>query len=615
MTKVLRKINKQTDQEHSYSKIRSIDGQHPLQNLTPGLCVNYRVRPRKNAEIRYFNFELAKEMGLLAKNHPEEMNEALKATLIETFAIQIVNEHDLTHARSSQRDNWKPNVYMATRYLQLQHPNRVGKTSGDGRSIWNGRIVNNNVSWDISSCGTGATCLSPASAIHKKFFRTGDPSVSYGCGYSEIDEGFGNAIFAEILHKNGIPTERTLLVMEFENRLSVNVRAAKCLIRPSHFFVHLKQNELMRLKAVADTLISDQLRNKAWPKPDPSMNLYDHMLNQLCKEFATMAARFESEYIFCWLEWDGDNILCDGSIIDYGSIRQFGLYHHEYRYDDVERWSTTISEQRKKTRYVIQQFAQAVYYLKTGTKRNIDRFSKSKILKTFDRDFKKAKLLFLLKKIGYTESQAKILLFRNYKTIEAFERSFSYFEKATSLKGPVKTADGITTNAIFCMRDLLREFPKHVQAEKHLIEPKLFMKIIKSKYCTAKEAKLTPTRVKHIKVLEKSYRYLITQCAKHTKNSSDYVLAIVAQRSLQINQWERVTGDSMSYVQNHLLWRRRKISLEAMLQLIQDFVSRQMLNPDIPRPFKKPEIANKTSISKKIVGELLRIIRENRHGM
>ena len=50
---------------------------------------------------------------------------------------------------------------MATRYLQLQHEIRQGKTSGDGRSIWNGYLKTKTLTFDISSRGTGATILVP----------------------------------------------------------------------------------------------------------------------------------------------------------------------------------------------------------------------------------------------------------------------------------------------------------------------------------------------------------------------------------------------------------------------------------------------------------------------
>ena len=47
-----------------------------------------------------------------------------------------------------------------------------------------------------------------------------------------------------------------------------------------------------------------------------------------------------------WLDWDGDNILTDGSIIDYGSVRQFGLYHHSYRFADIDRMSTSSASEK-----------------------------------------------------------------------------------------------------------------------------------------------------------------------------------------------------------------------------------------------------------------------------
>ena len=61
-------------------------------------------------------------------------------------------------------------------------------------------------------------------------------------------------------------------------------------------------------------------------------------------------------------------MLIDAGIIDYGSIRQFGLRHDEYRYDDVERFSTNLNEQNRKLGFIIQTFAQLVDFLQNKTK-------------------------------------------------------------------------------------------------------------------------------------------------------------------------------------------------------------------------------------------------------
>ena len=248
-----------------------------------------------------------------------------------------------------------PHTYMATRYLQLQHPGRRGTTSGDGRSVWNGTLTHDGVTWDLSSCGVGVTRLCPATAKEGRFFRTGSRTASYGCGTAALGEGISAALLSETFHRNGIATERVLAVIALPNGQAINVRAGRNLLRPSHFFAPLKQGDLARLRAAIDVFAERQIAQRRlaeaarparrataiWPTPPRA-------------SFARAAATFESEYVFCWLDWDGDNVLADGGIIDYGSVRQFGLYHREYRFDDADRWSTTIPEQRVKARAIAQ---------------------------------------------------------------------------------------------------------------------------------------------------------------------------------------------------------------------------------------------------------------------
>ena len=130
--------------------------------------VDYAARARHGGKVFYFNFELAKEMGLIGKRHPRQMNAALTKAVLDAFSLVIINEYDITHGVRFSKKDIRPHRYMATRYLQCQHPSKKGLTSGDGRSIWNGCFTGRGVTWDISSCGTGATCLSPAVAIYHK---------------------------------------------------------------------------------------------------------------------------------------------------------------------------------------------------------------------------------------------------------------------------------------------------------------------------------------------------------------------------------------------------------------------------------------------------------------
>jgi hypothetical protein len=111
--------------------------------------------------VAYFNFNLAKEMGLIPESHEHKLNAKLESKILETFNLRIINEYDLSHNKHYSKDDVKPFPYMATRYLQLQHEDKTGSTSGDGRGIWNGSINYKGTTWDVSSRGTGVTALSP----------------------------------------------------------------------------------------------------------------------------------------------------------------------------------------------------------------------------------------------------------------------------------------------------------------------------------------------------------------------------------------------------------------------------------------------------------------------
>jgi uncharacterized protein YdiU (UPF0061 family) len=592
-------------QNNRYHKILKIDGRHPFQDKVPLSYVSYKVRKRPNGRILYFNFTLAKEMGLIPHDHPHTYNQDLIDTLLDTFSIQIINEYDIINRTPIAKDTIKPHSYMATRYLQLQHPNKRGLTSGDGRSIWNGYVEHKGNIWDISSCGTGATCLSPATAINNKFFKTGDPEISYGCGYSEIREGLSDAIFSEIMHRNGLETERSLAIIEYPKGISINVRAAKNLLRPSHFFTHLKQGHYERLKALTDFYIERENANKNWNK-----KTYDYFLQRVCDDFAKTVAKFEVEYIFCWMDWDGDNILMNGGIIDYGSIRQFGLYHHDYRFDDVERWSTTIKEQKQKVKYIIQNFCQMVDFLKKKVKSPLQSFANDPTLERFEKTFKSEKTRLMADKIGFAPDTVAMVSTKFETELKSFLIDFHYFEEITSKKGPERVSDGVITNAVFCMRDLLRELPAYHCKSANPMSAQDLLNIMKSEYATKKDLELTPKQLERLLRMQDNYLNLIQKAAAQLRLDSKELLDIVQKRSAHINRAARVTGDSICHVSEEIARKKSRYQSEDVLKLIEDFIEKQVLVPENQR--KNLRIRPKT---KKLLFHMLRVVDENRSGI
>jgi len=195
----------------------------------------------------------------------------------------------------------------------------------------------------------------------------------------------------------------------------------KNLIRPAHLFLYLKQAKYDSLKAATNYLLERQVSNKSWDINLSSRAKYDQMLDILCDSFAKFSANLDVDYIFAWLDWDGDNVLADAGIIDYGSIRQFGIRHDKYRYDDVQRFSTNLNEQKQKARLTVQVFIQLTDYLKTKKKKPLKHFSKHSTLKKFDQLFEGHRAQRLLYRMGFNQSQRHSIL-KNKDLFKTFDK-------------------------------------------------------------------------------------------------------------------------------------------------------------------------------------------------
>jgi len=610
---------KNTGHSHGvrYPRFAKINGQHPLRAAVPDICNEYRVRTRHGGNICYFNFSLAREMGLLPQDHEPILNKTLTETLLGTFSLVIINEYDIENNTRIPEEDIRPGKYMATRYLQLQHPDKSGRTSGDGRSIWNGCIRGRNAWWDISSCGTGATSLSPATAIAGRHFKTGDKLVSYGCGRADLKEGLGAALNSEIFHRNGIPTERTLAVIGFRDGSSINVRASKNLIRPAHLFRYLKQGDHEGLRQIANYYCQRQIDNGCWPPDLPVAQYPQFLLQQVAADFSRVAALYESEYIFCWIDWDGDNILMDGGIIDYGSIRQFGLYHYQYRYNDVDRMSTTIPGQKHKARYIVQTFAQIADFLATGKKRNIHHFRNHESLTEFNREYLRNRQRYLLYRVGYTWEQIDKVQQHPALTsvLKVFHGAFSYFEQCQSSTGTYEVTDGITSDAVFCMRDILRELPLRYLQQDKLITYRDFIDILKSDYAQECDLALHSYRRRRIHQFQHAYRELLTLMAQVSGCSERSVLLRLSVRSTLINRYERVTGDAIIGVTDKLLQIYRRTNTQELLRVFENFVEQQILKPEYFSKRDRHLPALRNAKTKKVLHAMLKTVKDSREGI
>jgi uncharacterized protein YdiU (UPF0061 family) len=559
-----------------YSGFDAIDGRHPWQTAVPDGFVGYPARRLERGRVVYFNFALAREMGLIPSQHGDELTPQLIEKLIGTFSIQIVNEYDQTHGRALQK-NLKAYPHMATRYLQLQHSNKRGKTSGDGRSIWNGVCTHKGVTWDVSSRGTGVTCLAPGAVAANKPLKTGGDEFGYGCGLADVSELLGSAVLSEIFHLNGVNTERVLVVIDLGKGCGVGVRAAPNLIRPAHLFLYLKQEKLEALKQSTDYLIRRLCENGHWKFSFASPDRYRKMLREISTSFAQFAARLEREYIFTWMEWDGDNILADAGIIDYGSIRQFGLRHDQYRYDDVERFSTNLNEQRGKARLMVQVFSQLVSYLETGKRRAIEDFEKCQAVRDFDREFDQSLREIFLEQIGLEPKHIELLMSSKRALVEELYGAFLFLEKTKTKAGQKRLPDGINRPAVFNMRKCLRELPKMLvrEGQERVFTAEELLETLASSNAKRADLRLHGGLRERIDRFQKAY--VQTLRVAHGESSRSLFLKGLALRAEERNRAGRVTGNGAEFVVEELIKaRRRGLTHEEIQTAIDLFVASQV---------------------------------------
>lgn len=611
-------VQKLKELKNSYSSFEQLNGVHPWMDAVEDGYVSYRVRTLQTGKVAYFNFILAKEMGLIPADHPHLMTEALSEKLIETFSIQIINEYDELSQRRIDPKTILPHRYMATRYLQLQHSNKQGKTSGDGRGIWNGTVFHRGLTWDVSSRGTGVTCLAPGAVAAQRPLKTGGTEFGYGCGLAEIDELLAASILAEVMHLQGIHTERVLCVIDLGKGYGIGVRAAHNLIRPAHLFLYLKQEKYNTLKAATDYLINRQVANKVWDITAKGTAKYDELLNCIVQAFGSFTAQLDIDYIFAWLDWDGDNVLADGGIIDYGSVRQFGIRHDKYRYDDVERFSTNLNEQKNKARMIVQVFAQMVDYLKTKKKKSLKEFSKHPAVLRFNKVFDQKRNDRMLYRLGFTKAQRDNILSQKH-VFKKFDREFSFFERAKISGSEEKVADGVNHSALFNMRTISKEMPQFLTSsslpfhQRNLSENVFFKKIL-SGFAKSRDARMGKKQRAHIVLFQDLYRQLVTIAAG--KNKPESILKGLAERAAKLNSDKRITGNALIEVVEEIITAKKKgLSMEQVQKIVDRLVYENNGMPEITVSRFYRELENTPAVKMDLYAKLLSLVEENRESI
>jgi hypothetical protein len=290
--------------------------------------------------------------------------------------------------------------------------------------------------------------------------------------------------------------------------------------------------------------------------------------------------------------------------MDYGSIRQFAAKHDKYRYDDVDRWSTSLTEQRYWARELLKVFAQASHFARTGRKLNLRRFKNAPCLKQFDAFFEREREWRLLWHLGFTQKQIDTLRHSARSEIGDVRRALEFFEEVKVARGMEKLSDGVTHRPVFLIRNLLRELPAFYLKECDakfgaIMEPQQFCETMAASYASRHDLRMTATRTARAKNFQKCYQRLVAAAGPYQQT-----LRQIVERSAVINYEHRMTGNGVINVVDEIIKAKDDLGRAELQAVIDRFIESQILIPGEWKPISDEELQG-TSAKSRLLKSIL----------
>jgi hypothetical protein len=189
----------------------------------------------------------------------------------------------------------------------------------------------------------------------------------------------------------------------------------------------------------------------------------------------------------------------------------------------------------------------------------------------------------------------------------------AWLEGARSSVGPVKVGDGVTWNAIYSARDVLRELPGRVFRAGGPIGGDDLLALALSTYASEEDRRPTARRRRKAAELGRAWYGVIEAAARVRKVSVPLVLHEAAASSAVINRRDRITGDAAIHATTRLLRERRRLGPDGLWAVVRAFVARQTLDPALAgRASRGPALA---ADGRRVLDALLGVAQRMRHGI
>ena len=176
----------------------------------------------------------------------------------------------------------------------------------------------------------------------------------------------------------------------------------------------------------------------------------------------------------------------------------------------------------------------------------------------------------------------------------------------------------MTWDAVFCIRDLLRELPQLLLSGVPTLTPRQVMEILRSNYATEKDLRITTARKRRAALFQCGYNDLVDRVALLTSQSRTAVLSQLVARAALINRYDRITGDAIIHIADRLMEHRYRMGYAAFHQLFHDLVDDQVLRPEYFRARARRKDAGAVSLHPRRRGvfvTLSDIVRDFREGI
>ena len=218
----------------------------------------------------------------------------------------------------------------------------------------------------------------------------------------------------------------------------------------------------------------------------------------------------------------------------------------------------------------------------------------------FDEGFKIVLFQQLLKKMGFQDFHIKTLLLDDEcrELVSKFQKQFRYFERAVAGRKEYTVADGVMRDAIFCMRDFLREFPVFYKQHERLMTADEFIQLVSSDYASRLDRSRYRKQKGRIENVQQSYLQILQRVSEGFQVPVSHLLQDIIDRSVVINREDKLTRNAIIELSEKIEKEMNKMSTYELHSLFSAIILDNTLNPDYVSNYPQCQLKRSEKVDK-----------------